>query len=110
GQVESGRLEVGMPIKALDVAGNVVETGRATKVFAYHGLERVPVLHAQAGDIVAIAGLTTATVSNTIAHPNVTAPIPAQEIDPPTLSMTFAVNDSPYAGREGDKVQSRVIR
>ena len=110
GRIESGRLEVGMPIKALDVAGNVVETGRATKVFAYHGLERVPVLHAQAGDIVAIAGLTTATVSNTIAHPNVTAPIPAQEIDPPTLSMTFAVNDSPYAGREGDKVQSRVIR
>ncbi len=110
GRIESGRLEVGMPIKALDVAGNVVETGRATKVFAFDGLERVPVLHAKAGDIVAIAGLTTATVSNTLCDPNVTVPVPAQEIDPPTLSMTFSVNDSPYAGREGEKVQSRVIR
>ncbi len=110
GRIESGRLEVGMPIKALDVAGNLVETGRATKVFAFDGLERVPVLHAQAGDIVAIAGLTIATVSNTLCAPAVTVPVPAQEIDPPTLSMTFSVNDSPYAGREGDKVQSRVIR
>ncbi|MEO0061880.1 MAG: hypothetical protein RLZZ08_440, partial [Pseudomonadota bacterium] len=110
GRIESGRLEVGMPIKALDVNGNQVEAGRATKIFAFEGLERVPVLHAKAGDIVAIAGLTTATVSNTICDPNVTVPIPAQEIDPPTLSMSFAVNDSPYAGREGDKVQSRVIR
>jgi len=110
GRIESGRLEVGMPIKALDVFGNVVETGRATKVFAFQGLDRVPVLHAQAGDIVAIAGLTHATVSNTIADPVVTIPIAAQPIDPPTLAMTFAVNDSPYAGREGDKVQSRVIR
>ncbi|RPF72091.1 translational GTPase TypA [Aurantiacibacter spongiae] len=110
GRIESGRLETGMPIRALDVNGNVVETGRATKVFAYNGLEREPVLHAKAGDIVAIAGLTDATVSNTLAAPHVTAPIHAQPIDPPTLSMTFAVNDSPYAGREGDKVQSRVIR
>jgi len=110
GRIESGRLEVGMPIKALDIAGNVVETGRATKVFAFQGLERVPVLHAQAGDIVAIAGLTEATVSNTIADPNAQAPIAAQPIDPPTLSMRFAVNDSPLAGREGDKVTSRMIR
>ncbi|MGV3556279.1 MAG: translational GTPase TypA [Croceibacterium sp.] len=110
GRIESGRLEVGMPIKALDVAGNLVEAGRATKVFAYNGLDRVPVLHAKAGDIVAIAGLTQATVSNTLCSPEVTAPIHAQEIDPPTLAMSFAVNDSPYAGREGDKVQSRVIR
>ncbi len=110
GRVESGRLEVGMPIKALDVTGKVVETGRATKIFSYEGLDRVPVLHAKAGDIIAIAGLTTATVSNTLCDPSVTAPVHAQPIDPPTLSMTFAVNDSPYAGREGDKVQSRVIR
>lgn len=110
GRIESGRLEVGMPIKALDVAGNQVEVGRATKIFAFEGLERVPVLHAEAGDIVAIAGLTVATVSNTLCSPNVSTPIHAQPIDPPTLSMTFAVNDSPYAGREGDKVQSRVIR
>ncbi|RJY08968.1 translational GTPase TypA [Aurantiacibacter aquimixticola] len=110
GRIESGRLEVGMPIHALDVNGNRVEAGRATKVFAYNGLEREPVLHAKAGDIVAIAGLTEATVSNTLCAPHVTAPIHAQPIDPPTLSMTFSVNDSPYAGREGDKVQSRVIR
>ncbi len=110
GRIESGRLEVGMPIRALDVNGTVVESGRATKVFAYNGLDREPVLHAQAGDIVAIAGLTDATVSNTLCDPTVSVPIAAQPIDPPTLAMTFAVNDSPYAGREGSKVQSRVIR
>ena len=95
---------------ALDVDGKVVEEGRATKIFAFRGLERVPVESAEAGDIVAIAGLTKATVSNTIADPSVTAPIHARPIDPPTLAMSFSVNDSPYAGREGDKVQSRVIR
>jgi GTP-binding protein len=110
GRIESGRLNVNMPIKALDVGGAEVEAGRATKVFAYRGLERVPVETAQAGDIVAIAGLTRATVSNTIAEPGVTRPIAARPIDPPTLAMSFAVNDSPYAGRDGDKVQSRVIR
>jgi GTP-binding protein len=110
GRIESGRLNVNMPIKALDVDHNEVETGRATKVFAYRGLERVPVETAQAGDIVAIAGLTKATVSNTIAEMAVTRAIAARPIDPPTLAMSFAVNDSPYAGRDGDKVQSRVIR
>src|SRR3569833_2687606 len=110
GRIESGRLLVNMPIKALDVDGKPVEEGRATKIFTYRGLERVPVEQAQAGDIDAIAGLTKATVSNTIAEPAVTRPIAARPIDPPTLAMSFAVNDSPYAGREGDKVQSRVIR
>jgi GTP-binding protein len=110
GRIDSGKLEVNMPIKAIDVAGNVVEEGRATKIFAFRGLERVPVESAEAGEIVAIAGLIKATVSNTFADPEVTAPLHAREIDPPTLSMTFAVNDSPFAGRDGDKVQSRVIR
>jgi len=110
GRIESGRLEVNAPIKALDVEGNEVEAGRATKVFAFRGLERVPVERAEAGDIVAIAGLAKATVSNTIAEPAVTRPIAARPIDPPTLAMSFSVNDSPYAGRDGDKVQSRVIR
>src|SRR3954462_7253627 len=110
GRIESGRLNVNMPIKALDVGANEVETGRATKVFAYRGLERVPVETAQAGGIVALAGLTRATVSNTPAEMAVTRPIAARPIDPPTLAMSFAVNDSPYAGRDGDKVQSRVIR
>jgi GTP-binding protein len=110
GRIESGTLDVNMPIKAIDVDGNAVEEGRATKVFAFRGLERVPVESAKAGDIVAIAGLTKATVSNTIADPGLTQPLRARPIDPPTLAMSFSVNDSPYAGRDGDKVQSRVIR
>ncbi|MBZ6378495.1 translational GTPase TypA [Pacificimonas flava] len=110
GRVESGTLEVGAPIKALDVSGKQVEVGRATKIFGFQGLERVPTDKAAAGDIIAIAGLTTATVSNTICDPVVTEPLEARPIDPPTLSMTFAVNDSPFAGQDGDKVQSRVIR
>ena len=110
GRIESGKLSVNMPIKALDVNGNVVEEGRATKVFAFRGLERVPVDSAEAGEIVAIAGLIKATVSNTFADPSVQAPLHARPIDPPTLAMSFSVNDSPFAGRDGDKVQSRVIR
>jgi GTP-binding protein len=110
GRVEGGRLEVNAPIRAVDVAGTAVEEGRATKLFAFQGLERVSVDSAAAGDIIAIAGLVKATVSNTIADPAVAEPLPAREIDPPTLAMSFAVNDSPFAGRDGDKVQSRVIR
>jgi len=110
GRIESGKLTTNMPIKALDVNGNVVEEGRATKVFAFRGLERVPVDSAEAGEIVAIAGLIKATVSNTFADPSVQAPLHARPIDPPTLAMNFAVNDSPFAGKDGDKVQSRVIR
>ena len=110
GRVESGTIRVNDPIRAMDVAGSLVEDGRATKLFAFRGLDRVPVEQAEAGDIIAIAGLLKATVSNTIADSAVAAPIPAREIDPPTLSMTFAVNDSPFAGKDGDKVQSRVIR
>ena len=110
GRIESGTLTTNMPIKALDVDGNVVEQGRATKVFAFRGLDRVPVDSAEAGEIVAIAGLVNATVSNTIADPAVTEPLHARPIDPPTLAMSFSVNDSPFAGKDGDKVQSRVIR
>ncbi|MGN6154238.1 MAG: translational GTPase TypA [Sphingomicrobium sp.] len=110
GRIESGTLNVNDPIRAMDVNGNVVEDGRVTKLFAFQGLERVPVETARAGDIVAIAGLMKATVSNTIGTPQITEPLHAREIDPPTLAMSFAVNDSPYAGRDGDKVQSRVIR
>ncbi|MFL6722002.1 MAG: translational GTPase TypA, partial [Sphingomonas sp.] len=110
GRIESGKLTTNMPIKALDVDGNVVEEGRATKVFAFRGLERVAVESAEAGEIVAIAGLIKATVSNTFADPSVQAPLRARPIDPPTLAMSFSVNDSPFAGRDGDKVQSRVIR
>jgi GTP-binding protein len=110
GRIDSGTLKVNMPIHALDQDGNVIEQGRASKILAFRGLERVPVDEAKAGDIVSIAGLTTATVANTIADTSVSEPIAAQPIDPPTLSMRFAVNDSPMAGREGSKVTSRMIR
>jgi GTP-binding protein len=110
GKVQSGTVKLNDQIRALDNDGNIVETGRASKLLAFHGLDRIPVESAKAGDIISIAGLTTATVSNTIADPSVTEPLHAQPIDPPTLSMRFAVNDSPMAGREGSKVTSRMIR
>ncbi|MEM1196535.1 MAG: translational GTPase TypA [Pseudomonadota bacterium] len=110
GRVQSGTLNVNDPIHAIDADGKVVEAGRATKLLSFRGLERVPVDSAKAGDIIALAGLEKATVANTICDPAVTTPIAAQPIDPPTLAMRFAVNDSPLAGREGDKVTSRMIR
>ena len=110
GKVQSGTVKVNSPIHALDASGKVIEAGRASKLLAFRGLERVPVDEARAGDIISIAGLTVATVANTIADPSVTEPLHAQPIDPPTLSMRFAVNDSPMAGREGTKVTSRMIR
>ncbi|WP_375422697.1 translational GTPase TypA, partial [uncultured Sphingomonas sp.] len=110
GLVFSGSVKTNMPIHALDNDGKIVETGRASKIMAFRGLERVPVDEASAGDIISIAGLATTTVSNTICDPSVTEPLHAQPIDPPTLSMRFAVNDSPMAGREGSKVTSRMIR
>ncbi|CAM4223077.1 translational GTPase TypA [Novosphingobium lubricantis] len=110
GKVQSGTVKVNSPIHALDRDGKIIETGRASKIMAFRGLERVPVEEAKAGDIISIAGLAVATVANTIADPSVTEPLQAQPIDPPTLSMRFAVNDSPMAGREGSKVTSRMIR
>ena len=110
GRVNSGVVKLNQPIHALADAGNVIETGRASKLMSFHGLERVPVEEARAGDIISLAGLAVATVADTIADTSVTTPIQAQPIDPPTLSMRFAVNDSPFAGREGTKVTSRMIR
>lgn len=110
GRVQSGTIKVNQPIHAIDRDGKVIEVGRASKLMSFNGLDRVPVDEARAGDIIALAGLEKATVANTIADPVVVEPIEAQPIDPPTLSMRFAVNDSPFAGREGDKVTSRMIR
>jgi GTP-binding protein len=110
GRVESGSITVNRPIKALDRSGKVVERARATKLLAFRGLARVPVDRVDAGDLVAIAGLENATVADTLCDVKVEEPIIATPIDPPTLAMTVSVNDSPLAGREGDKVQSRVIR
>ncbi|MPZ55582.1 MAG: translational GTPase TypA [Rhizobiales bacterium] len=110
GRITSGSIKPNQPVKVLDRKGRLVEEGRVIKVLAFRGLERTAVEEAEAGDIVALAGLPQATVAHTICAPEVTEPLPAQPIDPPTLSMTFRINDSPLAGTEGDKVQSRVIR
>ena len=110
GRISSGAGRPNQIVKVLGRTGRLIEEGRLTKVLAFRGLDRTGVEEASAGDIVAIAGLPEATVSHTICAPEVTQPLPAQPIDPPTLAMTFRINDSPLAGTEGDKVQSRVIR
>jgi GTP-binding protein len=110
GRITSGTVKPNQQVKALSRDGKLVEQGRISKLLAFRGLERRPVEMAQAGDIVAIAGLAAATVSDTICDPQVEAALPAQPIDPPTLAMTFRINDGPLAGQDGDKVQSRVIR
>ena len=110
GRVQSGSIKPNQAVKVLDNSGNLVETGRISKILAFRGIERTPIDLAEAGDIVAIAGLTKFNVADTVCAPEVTESLHAQPIDPPTLSMTFLVNDSPLAGTEGDKVTSRVIR
>ncbi|MBN9332718.1 translational GTPase TypA [Devosia sp.] len=110
GRITSGSVKSNDPIHTLNREGKEVEKGRVSKVLAFRGLERTPVDIGEAGDIVAIAGLVTSTVADTICATSVTQPIAAKPIDPPTLSVTFRINDGPLAGREGDKVQSRVIR
>ncbi|MGH6826234.1 translational GTPase TypA [Methyloceanibacter sp.] len=110
GRITSGAVAPNQMVKVLDHDGGLIEQGRVSKVLAFRGLERIGLNEASAGDIVSIAGLPNATVAHTICAPEVTEPLPAQPIDPPTLSMTFRVNDSPLAGTEGDKVTSRMIR
>jgi GTP-binding protein len=110
GRVFSGSIKPNQAVKVLDRLGNVVEQGRVSKILAFRGIERQPIEEAEAGDIVAIAGLEKFNVADTLSAPEATEPLQAQPIDPPTLSMTFLVNDSPLAGTEGDKVTSRVIR
>ena len=110
GRIQTGTVKINMPIKGMTREGQLIEQGRVTKILAFRGLERVPVDEAEAGDIIAIAGLSKSTVADTLSDVAVTTPIIARPIDPPTIAMTFAVNDSPLAGTEGDKVTSRVIR
>ena len=109
GRVEQGTARLNMPVRVLAPDGTVKETARLTKLLAYRGLERLTEEVAEAGDIVAVAGLAHATVPDTIAAPEQAVPLPAIPVDPPTLAMTFVVNDSPLAGREGRKVTSRQI-
>jgi GTP-binding protein len=110
GRISSGSIRPNQTIKAISRDGALIETARVTKVLAFRGLERTSVDLAEAGDIVAIAGITQATVADTLCDPAVDKPFLAQPIDPPTLAMMFRINDGPFAGQEGDKVQSRVIR
>jgi GTP-binding protein len=110
GRISSGSIKANHAVKVIDRRGRLVEQGRVSKVLAFRGLERVSIDEGNAGDIVSIAGLPLATVAQTICAPEVTEPLPAQPIDPPTLAMMFRVNDSPLAGTEGDKVTGRMIR
>jgi GTP-binding protein len=110
GRISSGSIAPNQAVKVLDHDGKLIEQGRVSKVLAFRGLDRVGLDEAMAGDIVSIAGLPNATVAHTICAPEVTAPLSSQPIDPPTLSMTFRVNDSPLAGTEGTKVTGRMIR
>jgi GTP-binding protein len=110
GRVEQGAARVNMPLKILRADGSIAETGRLTKLLSFRGLERVPVETAEAGDIIAIAGLEAGTIPDTVCAPEVAAPLEAVPVDPPTLSMTFRINDGPLGGREGKKVTSRQIR
>jgi len=109
GLIHSGVARINMPVKSLARDGRVIEQARLTKLLAYRGLERQPVEEARAGDIIAVAGLAETTVADTLCAPEVATPLAADPIDPPTLAMTFSVNDSPLAGRDGSKVTSRMI-
>ncbi|WP_185984393.1 translational GTPase TypA [Aureimonas mangrovi] len=110
GRIQSGSIKPNQAVKVLHGDGTVLENGRVSKILAFRGLERTPVDLGEAGDIVAIAGLSKGTVADTYCDPSVSQPLEAQPIDPPTVTMSFIVNDSPLAGTEGDKVTSRVIR
>jgi GTP-binding protein len=110
GRIEQGHARLNMPVKVLRLDGTTVESGRLTKLLSFRGLDRVPVEEAQAGDIIAVAGLSDTTIPDTIGAPDLTAPLTAIPVDPPTLAMTFRINDGPLGGREGKKVTSRQIR
>ena len=110
GRVESGTLKAGETVKALSRDGSVVENFRVTKILAFRGLAQTAIDVAEAGDIVSLAGMSKATVADSIVATSVSEALPSQPIDPPTITVTFGINDSPLAGRDGKKVQSRVIR
>ena len=110
GRVTSGRAKVNMAVKAISLDGKQVETFRLTKLLSYRGLQRVPVDMVEAGDIICVAGMVNTSVADTICDPQVTEPVLSTPVDPPTMSITITVNDSPYAGTEGKKLTSTMIR
>lgn len=109
GRIHSGTIKVNQAIKVLDRNGEFLENARVSKILAFRGLERVPIEEAEAGDIIALAGITKASVADTLCAPEISEALPSRPIDPSTLVMRFSVNDSPMAGREGTKLTSRVI-
>ncbi len=109
GRINDGSCRINSPLRAIGRDGHTIEDGRVVQLLAFRGLERTPIEEAHAGDIVAIAGLAKASVADTLCDPAVTEPLAAQAVDPPTLAMSFSVNDSPLAGGDGDKVTSRLI-
>ena len=110
GRVVHGSANVNDQVKSINLNGDQIETGRLTKLFTFRGADRIPVDTVTAGDIICIAGLTEASVADTICNIDVTEPLQSTPIDPPTMSVTITVNDSPFAGTEGKKVTSTVIR
>lgn len=110
GRVEAGTLRAGDTIKSMTRDGEKIEQFRVSKILAFRGLSQTGIDVAEAGDIVTIAGMTKATVADTLCDPSIDVALPAQPIDPPTITVTFGINDSPLAGKDGKKVQSRVIR
>ena len=110
GRVLQGKATLNAAVKAINLNGDQIETGRLTKLLRFEGTKRVPVDEVQAGDLICIAGLTKASVADTIGHPSITDALASTPIDPPTMSVTITVNDSPFAGQDGKKVTSTVIR
>jgi GTP-binding protein len=110
GKIYSGAAKINMPIKAVNLAGEVVERGKLTKMFSFRGIKKISIEEAQAGDIISLAGLSAASVSDTICSLENEIPIKSTPVDAPTMSIMISINDSPYAGQEGTKVTSRMIR
>jgi GTP-binding protein len=110
GKVESGSIQINDSVKSINLDGDIVENGRLTKLFGFEGNKRIAVKEVKAGDIVCVAGLTKTSVSDTICEPSINKPLESTPIDPPTMSITITVNSSPYAGQEGQKVTSNLIR
>ncbi len=109
GKVYSGVAQINTPVKAINLNNELLETTKLTKLFGFKGIDRIPLSQAVAGDIVAIAGVEKASVSDTICDPSVTAPLRSTPVDPPTMSVTISVNDSPFGGQDGTKVTSSII-
>ncbi len=109
GRIERGHIELGMPV-AICKQDDKIENARVTKLYTYDGLKRVEVEKADAGDIIALAGIANINIGDTICDYNNPEKIPFVDIDEPTVSMTFSVNNGPFAGREGEFITSRHIR